>query len=207
MKKIGLILFSGGIDSTYVLAQKLRETDDTIIAHHVHMVNFENRHKAEAEACRAIVDYCQTNYRDFQYSETLVNRSTMKTPGFDVLTVSFEAGIVSSNIMIQLGRVPDYWTMGLNKEEYEEVSDVSAGRLDHMIAACAAGCFPNKPPEYVRPVIQPKRELIEYMGPELSQLCWTCRKPVETENGFAECGKCKTCKLMKQVRDDIRNKA
>ena len=46
--KSSLILFSGGVDSTYVLAQKLRETDEIIIAHHIHLVNSEQRHKAEA---------------------------------------------------------------------------------------------------------------------------------------------------------------
>jgi 7-cyano-7-deazaguanine synthase in queuosine biosynthesis len=53
---ISLMMLSGGIDSTYVLARLLRETDDEILVHHVHFLNNSNRHIPEAAACKKIVD-------------------------------------------------------------------------------------------------------------------------------------------------------
>lgn len=39
-----LVLCSGGIDSTYQLVKMMRETDDIIVVHRVHMINPEGRH-------------------------------------------------------------------------------------------------------------------------------------------------------------------
>ena len=38
-----LVMLSGGVDSVYRLVKLLRETDDEVLAHHVHLVNIEQR--------------------------------------------------------------------------------------------------------------------------------------------------------------------
>lgn len=208
-----LILFSGGIDSTYLLAQILRETEDPVIAHHVHLINREKRHNAEAKACKQIVEYCRANYRDFRFTESTVDRSNFRTMGYDVITVAAEGGIAASNYLLDTGQMPDFWMLGLNEEEAQALEDTkvtgsktttlqkpSQSRLNYLLAAMAASCYPNAPPKYLRPIIKPKRELMEYMGQDLVNLCWTCRRPIETNGEFTECGECITCKLMLSIK-------
>lgn len=212
-----LIMFSGGIDSTYLLTHYLRETQDTILVHHVNLINLEGRHRAEAAACAQIIAYCQTNYRDFLYSESTVDRSGFQAMGYDVITVASEGGIAATNYYLQTGKMPDFWMLGLNEEEVQILGQTTAeqpytngeptvsqkpssSRLNFILAAMAASCYPNAPPKYLRPVTRPKRELMDYLGQELVDLCWTCRRPVKTPNGFEECGTCQTCELMKAIR-------
>lgn len=214
-----LIMLSGGIDSTFLLAQALRETEDLVLVHHVHLINLEGRHRAEAHACKNIVEYCRRNYRDFVYTESTVDRSGLYAMGYDVITVASEAGIAATNHLLETGGMADFWMLGFNleeahdaEEENDEVGLSASGdqaaqrpatnRLPYILAAIAATCFPNAPPKYLRPILQPKRELMDYMGQDLVDLCWTCRRPVRTDQGFHECGECKTCKLMISIRDN-----
>ena len=39
--KTMLVMFSGGIDSTHSLVELLRETDDEVLVHHIHLVNVD----------------------------------------------------------------------------------------------------------------------------------------------------------------------
>ncbi len=192
-------MFSGGVDSTHVLVNLLCDTDDIVLAHHVHLINRELRHQAEAQACRNIVQWCRKNYRDFFYSESTIDRSRFRAPGYDVIAVASEGGIAACNFLIDTGKMPDHWLLGINAEEYNDVSVTSEGRLGHILAAMAASCFPNPPPAFTRPKIRPKAELIADLGPELAALCWTCRRPVKSIDGFVECGECKTCKLIEAL--------
>ncbi len=204
-----LIMISGGIDSTHALTHALRETNDTIVAHHVHMINAEGRHEAESVACNNVVNFCRRNFRDFHYTESSIDRSNLRAFGFDVLTIAAEAGIASSNHYLIHGKMPDYWTLGINQEEFDlqhdlnsrppQAHETSLSRLHYILAAISASCYPNLPPKYLRPKIRPKAELIDYLGKSLSGLCWTCRRPVMTIGGPKPCGECDTCKLMAQI--------
>jgi tRNA U34 2-thiouridine synthase MnmA/TrmU len=49
-----IVMWSGGIDSTFKLAYLLKETEYQIHAHHVHIINREGRSKQEQAACRAL---------------------------------------------------------------------------------------------------------------------------------------------------------
>ncbi|WP_417827113.1 hypothetical protein [Thalassospira povalilytica] len=211
-----LIMLSGGIDSAFLLSYFLRETEDTILVHHVNLINQERRHRAEAQACEKIVAYCRKEYRDFLYSESTVDRSGFQAMGYDVITVAAEGGIAASNYYLKTGKMPDFWMLGLNEEEVEILGQATAeqpytdgkptvaeqpasSRLNYILAAIAASCFPNAPPKYLRPITRSKRELMDYMGANLVNLCWTCRRPIETPQGFQECGICQTCELMKAI--------
>ena len=48
-----IVMWSGGIDSTFKLAYLLKETEYQVHAHHVHIVNREGRSQAEPAACVA----------------------------------------------------------------------------------------------------------------------------------------------------------
>lgn len=204
-RTVSLVLFSGGIDSTFVLFDLLTNTDDIVLAHHVHLVNREGRYRAEAAACKRIVAWLKENCRDFFFTESLVDRRRFRAVGADAITVAFEGGIAASNFLIDTMIMPHRFLLGLNLEELNSLEERSAGSDKHaMLAAMAAATWPNKPPKYQRPTLLPKADCIRRMGPQLTALCWTCRTPVERADGeFDECNECRTCELMAKVRKDL----
>jgi len=201
-KRVTLIMLSGGVDSVYGLAKLLRESDDVVLAHHIHLINQEGRHKLEATACKQVVEYCKKNYRDFTYTESLIDRRKFKAFGMDVFTAAFEAGIVVQSFHADTGSLVDRWTVGTCAEDLDgfDEKDTDAHRTPQMTKAIEANCHPLKPPYFFNLPLRPKWELVEYMGPELSKMCWYCRRPVFHENGSAStCGECHTCEIMKTV--------
>ncbi len=187
-----LVMVSGGVDSVWTLMRLLRDTDDEIFAHHVHFINEEGRHEAEAAACRALVPELR-KIRPFQWSETAIDHRNMRWFGFDIMGVGFEAGICAHSFHRARGRPMDRWTIGTCAEEGHD-----AARFVHVEAALAANCYPNPaPPFFLLPPV-PKAQEIAELGP-LARLCWTCRRPLRREGGWAECGACKTCKLMAEA--------
>ena len=193
-----IVMFSGGIDSTYTLVKLLKETDDEILAHHIHLVNPERRWKAEAEACHRIFERCRTEFRDFQYSESLVDHRGLSWFGYDMVTVGFEAGLVAHSYFQKHGRMPDRWANGKCVEE-----GYNNERFRHVKACVSANTWPHPPPEPFIWTPVTKREQMIYLGPELTAECWTCRRPNETADGLVACGSCRTCKLVEPLRTEL----
>jgi 7-cyano-7-deazaguanine synthase in queuosine biosynthesis len=201
-KRITLVMLSGGVDSVYALAKVLRESDDIVLAHHIHLVNQEGRHLAEAKACKDIVAYCKKHYRDFTYTESIVDRRRFKAFGMDIITAAFEAGIVVQSFHADTGSLVDRWTCGINAEDFDgwQAEDTRRHRRPSMLKAIEANCHPHKTPRFFNLPLRRKSELIQYLGPELASLCWTCRRPLKQADGaFAECGECQTCKIMSSI--------
>ncbi len=195
-RRITLVMLSGGIDSVWTLYRLLKDTDDEIFAHHIHFVNEEGRHEAEAAAARAVAGWLRKHVRAFHYSETGIDHRNMRWFGFDIMGVGFEAGICARSLLLARKRPMDRWTIGTCAEEGHD-----AERFVHVEAVMAANCYPDPaPPFFLLPPV-PKAQEVAELGPDLAALCWTCRRPKrKPEGGFAECGKCKTCKLMAEIR-------
>ncbi|USG59736.1 hypothetical protein NBZ79_11160 [Sneathiella marina] len=199
-KKATIVPLSGGIDSVYVLEKLLKETDDIILAHHIHLLNQDGRHKVEAERCRKIVDWCRKEYRPFEYSESAIDHRGLYRKGFDIIAVAFEVGIVGRSYASKFERVADRWIFGLCMEEEQDIN-----RRPHIINACAASSFPYPSPELFRLPIISKSEQMRYMHEDLVDLCWTCREPIwRDDGGFDECEKCPSCDLMTNARDQLK---
>lgn len=193
--KVTLVMLSGGIDSVYSLVKLLKETKDEILVHHVDLINQEDRFRIEGKRCLEVVDYCRKNYRDFSFSQSAVDHRGFRFFGYDMVTVGFEAGIVAHSYLMAKGQPVDRWTVGTCTEEghWEE-------RFEHVEACVAANCFPHEPPSFFLLPMVTKREEMDYLPERLVDICWTCRTPVKTDDGVEECGECKTCKLMIEVR-------
>ena len=201
-KRITLVMLSGGIDSVYALVKLLRESDDIVLAHHIHLVNHEKRAKLEAKACQSVVAYCKKHIRDFSYTESLIDRRKFKAFGMDVFTAAFEAGVVVHSFHADTGSLVDRWTVGTCAEDLEgfDPEDTDAHRTPSMMKAIEANCHPHKAPYFFNLPLVPKEQLIEYMGPELASMCWYCRQPVFADDGCAKpCGKCHTCEIVKKT--------
>ncbi|RVU35757.1 methyltransferase domain-containing protein [Hwanghaeella grinnelliae] len=197
-----LVMFSGGIDSVYALHRLLRESDDEIIAHHIHFINREGRHRAEDAACRRIVEFLRSSVRNFVYTESTIDRRHFRAFGMDDMSVGFEVGVIANSFLIDRGFGIDRWTSGTClEEEIEYYGPREIERFEHVLNAVAASCYPNPAPRFFQLEMIPKREQMDYMGPELTGLCWTCRSPVWQADGTpTECGTCKTCNLMNKIR-------
>lgn len=158
-KRITLIMLSGGVDSVYALAKVLKESDDVVLAHHMHLINREGRHKAEAHACKKIVEYCKTNYRDFYYTESVIDRSRFKAFGMDIISAAFEAGIVVQSYHADTGSLVDRWTCGINAEDFEgwRAEDGHRHRRPAMLKAIEANCHPHRPPRFLICLCYPRQ--------------------------------------------------
>lgn len=210
--RVSLVTLSGGIDSVYTLVKLLRETDDVILAHHVHMMNREGRHRIEAERTAKIVAYCKNTFRDFHYTESAVDRRQLYSFGIDTITVAQETGSVCKSFTRDTGLLVDRWLIGFCIEEKQERDEDPDGesrrrdRLRHRLNAVAASCYPLDPPEFEVLDVISKLEEIEYIGPELTAMCWTCRTPIYADDIHedpVECGECSTCLVMAKVRESL----
>lgn len=197
-----LVMLSGGIDSVYVLARLLHDSDDEIIAHHIHFINPEGRDRAEKMACERIVAHLRETVRPFVYTESAIDRRRFQAFGMDDMAVAFEVGVVSNSFLIDRGHGIDRWTSGTClEEELEYYGSTEVERFEHVLNTAAASCYPNPAPRFFQLEIIAKRDQIAYMGEVLTDLCWTCRAPVwESKATPKECGACKTCKTMGRIR-------
>ena len=111
-----IVMWSGGIDSTFKLAYLLKETEYQVHAHHVHIVNREGRSQAEQAACAALRSKLKA-IRSFAYTDSRIDhRQHAKIP-FDMAIVAFEAGVVARSGEGRSSEPFTHWTIGTHKAE------------------------------------------------------------------------------------------
>lgn len=198
-KPVSLVMLSGGLDSVYSLYRMLKESDDEILVHHLHLVNKENRHIIEAESCKQVMAYCRQHFGDIPYTESTVDHSMFSAFGLDSFIVSYMAGVVARNYGEQTGKRIPRWIWGYCIEEQDSSDPRHYEQLENI---CAVASYPFEHPvrEYISPVIS-KAAQAEYMPEELVAASWSCRAPVWTVRGPRECGVCHTCKVMMPIRE------
>ncbi len=196
-----LIMLSGGLDSTYTLAKILQDTEDEVFVHHVHLLTNGNKHVKEAESCKAIVEYCRKNMRDFSYSETAIDHRRLLAHGYDLLSIGLEAGVVagSYHLVTHKEQRIDRWLVGYCLEE-----ELAPRRLKLAQEICAMNCERIvKPPtlELLESITQ--LEQVEYLPSDLCRLTWSCPRPTEGENGvLIPCGECNSCRRLAALAKD-----
>jgi hypothetical protein len=183
-----LVMWSGGIDSTYTLAKLLSETDYEIHAHHIYLVNHEQRHVAENKAIKNLLPKLK-EIRDFTFSESMIDHSKLPLYPFDMAIVCSEAGVVMRAHKIHQDLTAfDRWTIGthLSEGHWEERFSVILGCTRGMYWGPSFG---EPPPFELQPMVT-KYEEMNYLGNiNLLQDCWYCRTP----RGKDVCGACKSC--------------
>ena len=190
-----LVMFSGGLDSTAMLAKLLAESADDLHVHHIRMVNREGRDRAEQRAVEAIVAYCRARYRGFRYSESALDFSGLEAIPIDYLSIAFVACQVAID------------TPGCNRVAVgalaadTDIANRSARQkrvFEEMYACYRARKLGEPRVEWLFPVYPtPKAELAAALPPELLDLTWSCRRPIE---GFRPCLVCKACRTRQGLR-------
>ena len=188
---ITLIMLSGGIDSTYQLVRMLRDSEDEVLAHHVHFATNLGRHEPEDRACRDIVPYCRKNYRPFSFTQSAIDHRRFLAHGYDLLAAALEAGAVAGSYHLASGRRVDRWVLGRALEE-----TAPGKRFRQAEALARDNCQGIEGPDLHVPEPVTQQAQIDDMPLELYRMTWSCRLPRRVEDGFAACGTCATCKRL-----------
>jgi 7-cyano-7-deazaguanine synthase in queuosine biosynthesis len=182
-----LLHISGGMDSTYVLYDWLRNNPKKyILLHHVNLRHqAEDRLDLERKAVKNILTWLTDNgmgnfvYEESSFDYGSLSRITIK----DIQIVSmFSAILLKHPKYRSVRKLLLAWHQGeVNSDE------INRGyRVRNMLDCLEVGRKIN----LVFPIEHMSREdMAADMPIELLMLCHSCRKPVDGNN----CGQCKTC--------------
>jgi 7-cyano-7-deazaguanine synthase in queuosine biosynthesis len=190
-----LVMFSGGLDSTAMLVKLLAGSADELRVHHIRMINREKRDLAEQRAVEAIVAYCRAHYRAFRYSESGLDFTALEAIPIDYLSIAFVACQVAIDTpgcnRIAVGALAADTDIANRSARQKRV-------FDAMYECYRARKLGEPQVEWTFPVLHtPKAELAAGLPPELLDLTWSCRRPLE---GFRPCGSCKACLVRQGLR-------
>ena len=182
------------------LVWALTATDEPVHVHHMHLINHEGRHEAEAEACRRIVAFCRRKYRDFDTSELTLDFSRTPWMPWDMLCVCFAAGQI-------VNKRPDVvrLVIGTCREEGHWRQ-----RWDHFYRMVEGAAWPARAPELVLPFLHKTRaEEMAFLPKELRSMVWSCRRPVRTHSelapgggsSYVPCGRCRACEMTDKIHN------
>lgn len=195
-----LLMLSGGADSAATLIKLLSESGEQVFAHHIVIVDSESatRYKAENVACDRLVAYCRKHCRDFVYTKSLWN-FPLPYFGWNLTLCAFVGARVIRSFpaagitRYAVGVIDEPHTLGMWQERVAEArATFSAGlitaRLLHQ-------------PDIVWPVAHmTKRDILEFLPPEVVEMVSFCRNPTEVMEGrFLPCGGCVSCNTRKEI--------
>ncbi len=197
---ISLVMLSGGLDSAYSLVRLLSETDDEVLVHHIHLMTSTNRHDVELEAVAKIVKYCHENIREFSYTQTAIDHRKMAAHGYDMVSAGFEAGVIAASYHLTTQKNIDRWIVGLAEDDI-----IPRHRFKDGQDCCDFNCQTGNAPElYMYQQINPQAEA-DYLGSDLFDMTWSCRKPKFVEDKPEPCTECLAC-LRRLVFDPPQSK-
>lgn len=195
-----LCMFSGGIDSSGVLHELLtneKYQSFSLIVHHIHIWNRENRAMAEIAAVTKILNYYK-NVGDYPF---IFTQNTFDTRGFAALQSNrFPMDMdVCAFIASQICAArPDimYVAMGRTKTDVQNGGERFRLRMQRAQAVFKAGLSleQHEKAEYIFPVVDyTKQEIWNLLPPEVRQSAWWCRRPTYQGKVAKPCSQCTTC--------------
>lgn len=198
-----LVMWSGGIDSTFTLARILKENRfKEVFAHHIYLKNCERRDVAEALAVDKMYRKLM-EIRPFTFTHNKIDDSAMPTLTWDMFRTCSEAGAVSRGFynhpVPEVRRTLNKFTIGTCLEE---------GHWDERFkvleqATYAAQWQPDRS-KYIEFELQPcvsKKEEMQYLeNLNLLEDTWYCRTPRYTKQGPEKCERCKTCREVEEAK-------
>jgi 7-cyano-7-deazaguanine synthase in queuosine biosynthesis len=194
-----LVMYSGGLDSTAVLARLLTEDADDLRVHHIRMVNREGRADAEQRAVDSVVAWCQSHYRPFRYSESALDFSGLEAIPIDYVSVAYVACQVAIDTegctRIAVG------TLARDLDEIKRSVCADQRRVFMSMYECYRARKLGEPDlQWIYPVYaMTKAQIASFLDPELRALTWSCRRPLNSPTGFLQCGTCKPCRARVDV--------
>jgi 7-cyano-7-deazaguanine synthase in queuosine biosynthesis len=210
-----LILWSGGIDSTYTLVRLLRTTDDQVFTHHVRIMDANGSRQSgyESSAIDALRKSLMRSERAFEHTASSVDLRQLSGRGVDSSILAFMAAQAAmTHDLTPYDRI----LVGVN-------GDVDPG-WDPETAACALrrariaralraawGC--DEVPQVYLWLPRPHRsQMTEFLGSQLMALTASCLRPVKMSSSgqqrdvmpaFKACGECAKCRCRDKACDVV----
>lgn len=197
-KKINVVMFSGGYDSSLVAYKTLIETPEPVLLHHINMIDMTGRWLPERIACGKITRWMAENLRPFSYTESTIDFSSFLKIGSDEDLVLLTASRLTHDleeeyeqVEILEGTIKDDFDNGPMMERHEK-----RGGMEEFFKRCSWMC---KSPKISFPVMHlSKKEVLLSLPEGIRVQCFFCRSP-NPAKGFAPCGECVTCKKIKEI--------
>lgn len=209
-----LVMWSAGLDSTYGLVRLLRETDDHVYAHHIHRHARHDSGTRQADTCRYEAEaitrmrpWIKRKFRDFPYSESVVDLRAFPTFARDTATSMFFAAQVTrangfqptDRILLSMNSDEDAdWNPGSEKYWFLRMITIQMLKLVWQSEDVPQPFLWTPPPK--------KQVEVDYLPQELVQMTASCRDPNEIDGSWINCGACAECETLSSV-DYGRNTA
>lgn len=202
-----LVMWSGGLDSTYTLVRLLNETDDEVYAHHVHRNarRDDGRDLAatcdyERDAIAVMLEYIRKHYRPFTYSESSIDLTAFSAFARDTATSMFFAAQAAMTYQFSPF---DRIMIGVNRDEDKRwIENTEAYKFRRMMVnqmVKAVWESEDIPFFYLWTPRPTKQEEADYLPLELFRLTASCRDPKRDDEGWVLCGKCPECSTLAKV--------
>jgi 7-cyano-7-deazaguanine synthase in queuosine biosynthesis len=200
-----LLMFSGGLDSTGALWNLLKDKKNKIHLHHLYLLNKENRADAEQNAVQNILSYIKQRHT-IKYSE-----SYHQYPFYSYLKEQSKGLALHQNFMFDsdiynfiAGTIcfclPNIKKVAIGRTKSDASLDVETRsvRGTKLLQLFAPNIEKIYPVEHLT-----KTEIYNILPKELRDMTWSCRTPINVDNMFKECGACKTCIEINQIKNGI----
>jgi 7-cyano-7-deazaguanine synthase in queuosine biosynthesis len=199
MGKTLFVLWSGGVDSTYLLQRCLSDPQyGHVFAGHVVVENNAAKAEAELRAIDELVPLLYERYGHFSY-----------------LGVVQRVHFTKTNPNLAFKQVP-VWLLALIAALHPPVDEVALGYIRNRspepdvtahiddIQRIYAACQPlmHRPmPRLVFPLLDvDKAEVLSRIDPALRDLCVYCEYPVKQDDGrLLPCGRCRVCRHRAEI--------
>lgn len=202
-----LVMWSGGLDSTYALARLLRDSGDEIFAHHIHLnVLREDDGRArsrrceyEAQAVARLLAVLKSDFGTFEYSESRADLTAFSSFARDATTAMyFAAQFAMSRRFTPFDRI----VIGASSEDpkFRAGTELYAFRRTLLIRVLRAVWESEEVPYLYVVEPRPSKSMeSEFLGSELAALTVSCRHPESgglafSEDGLRPCGACAKCR-------------
>jgi len=196
-------MFSGGVDSTYLLWKLLTETDQHIHAHHISM-------RTAAEERWQMEGISTTNLwlkmleiRHFDVSSTVIDFDTLPYTGWDSDAQLYIGARVAATIEA------DDVTLALGITANDAKRPVIMNRVKRNILnnlwAALIDSIDDDYSKRINPKIDlpikdmSKRDIVRALPESLRLLTWSCRLPVKVEGMTVPCGICLPCQVLQDA--------
>jgi 7-cyano-7-deazaguanine synthase in queuosine biosynthesis len=204
-----LLMLSGGLDSTGALWQLLQNAEHKVHIHHLYLLNKQKRAEVEQRAVKNILEYMSKFYK-FRYSESYheypfysyidnINTETEEVTVTQKFIVDSDIyNFIAGAICLSLPTIKKI-AIGRTKSDSGSYMEDRVIRANKMLELFAPNIQKMYPVGHLT-----KDEIYKMLPKELRDMTWSCRNPINIdENTSKECGKCKTCLELNQIKNGI----
>lgn len=182
------VLFSGGIDSTYLLASLIKDGKNPFAI----LVDYNQPHKVELEKAKQICFQLGVDY-------VVIDLPSIGKVN-DVVFSARNMLLISNGCMVASTKGIKSLYIGCNKSDFERFDDCRDDFLSAMKTACGTYCVSlHYPLVYLE-----KSEIItllKELDSALYKMTWTCYSPKLTNGSYEQCGECYSCKGVKNAEN------